>query len=380
MSGNYEELINLCDQIRGVSYKPFECSTIPKNNFIPIYRAHNIQSNGLNDNDLVYVLKDNIADYQYIRKGDIIICASSGSKDLVGKAAQSEMDCNYSFGTFCKVIRPNKNVDSKYLGFYFRSKEYRSYISSISKGSNINNLRNEDFDSIKIPFPSLEEQKRIVKIIETKLTAVEKAKKASDEQINLVESLEFSYFQKIYNNTSKHWKNKKWDELFNTKTGKLNSNSMEENGEYPFFTCSKDIFRINKYAFDCEALLLAGNNAAGVYDVKYYNGKFNAYQRTYILTLVDKDNDYQFFKYCLEQKLKLMKYLSKGSNTRFLTIKILSTLNFLVPLKNEQERIINELKLKSEAIKKIHSYLYEQSSYINALPSSILRKAFNGEY
>jgi len=199
MSERYELLGNLCEQIRGVSYKPFESSTIPKENYFPIYRAHNIQSNGLNDNDLIYVLKDKIADYQYIKKGDIVICASSGSKDLVGKAAQSEVDCDYSFGAFCKVIRPNKNIDSKYLGLYFKSNEYRLYISSISKGSNINNLRNEDFASIKIPYPSLEEQKRIVTIIEEKLNAVEKAKKLITEQSSYINALPSSILRKAFN-------------------------------------------------------------------------------------------------------------------------------------------------------------------------------------
>jgi type I restriction enzyme S subunit len=60
---------------------------------------------------------------------------------------------------------------------------------------------------------------------------------------------------------------------------------MVENGEYPFFTCSRKIFSINKYAFDCKAVLLAGNNASGDFNVKYYEGKFNAYQRTYVITI-----------------------------------------------------------------------------------------------
>lgn len=57
---------------------------------------------------------------------------------------------------------------------------------------------------------------------------------------------------------------------------------MDEDGIYPFFTCSKDIYRINQYSFDCEALLIAGNGDIG--DVKYYNGKFDAYQRTYVMS------------------------------------------------------------------------------------------------
>ena len=67
-------------------------------------------------------------------------------------------------------------------------------------------------------------------------------------------------------------------------TGKLNSNAAIENGIYPFFTCSPETLKINTFAFDQEAILLAGNNAEGNFCIKYYNGKFNAYQRTYVIS------------------------------------------------------------------------------------------------
>ncbi|WXG59878.1 restriction endonuclease subunit S [Campylobacter concisus] len=67
------------------------------------------------------------------------------------------------------------------------------------------------------------------------------------------------------------------------KTGKLDANAMEENGEFPFFTCAKKVYRINKYNFDLEALLISGNGANVGY-IHYYKGKFNAYQRTYVLS------------------------------------------------------------------------------------------------
>ena len=128
----------------------------------------------------------------------------------------------------------------------------------------------------------------------------------------------------------KDYPKQKWDDIFITKTGKLDSNAMVENGEYPFFTCAKEVFRIDNYAFDQEALLLAGNNAAGKYDVKYYKGKFNAYQRTYVLSL--KENyDYQLFKYQLEDKLDYLRQQSLGGLTKYLTLKILETLEFIVP-------------------------------------------------
>ncbi len=66
-------------------------------------------------------------------------------------------------------------------------------------------------------------------------------------------------------------------------TGRLNANAMVENGIYPFFTCDKKVFTINSYAFDCEAILVSGNGSQ-VGHINYYKGKFNAYQRTYVLT------------------------------------------------------------------------------------------------
>lgn len=140
-----------------------------------------------------------------------------------------------------------------------------------------------------------------------------------------------------------------FEDLFFCTTGKLDANAAAIDGRYPFFTCAKEIFYINDYAFDQEALLLAGNNAAGKYDVKYYNGKFNAYQRTYVLSL-RKQGIYSIFKKQLEDKLEYLQSKSKGSTTRYLTMGILKNLTFLVPdmeiqVKLDQEiQHINKLK------------------------------------
>lgn len=69
-------------------------------------------------------------------------------------------------------------------------------------------------------------------------------------------------------------------DLVKIRTGKLDANASSENGVYPFFTCSKEPLRIDTYSYDCECVLVAGN---GDLNVKYYNGKFDAYQRTYII-------------------------------------------------------------------------------------------------
>ena len=134
-----------------------------------------------------------------------------------------------------------------------------------------------------------------------------------------------------------------FNDLFFCTTGKLDSNAAIKGGRYPFFTCAKEIFYINDYAFDQEALLLAGNNAAGKYDVKYYNGKFNAYQRTYVLSL-RKKGIYSIFKKQLEDKLEYLQSQSKGSTTRYLTMGILKKLTFCVPDMEIQLKLDKEIQ------------------------------------
>ena len=106
------------------------------------------------------------------------------------------------------------------------------------------------------------------------------------------------------------------------------------NGKYPFFTCSRETLHIDSYSFDCEAILIAGNGDIG--HTKYYSGKFDAYQRTYVLDL--KENwSYQLFRYQLENKLEWLREQSKGTNTRYITLKILSELEFIIPPKSLQD-------------------------------------------
>ena len=128
------------------------------------------------------------------------------------------------------------------------------------------------------------------------------------------------------------WKKVKLGEITNIKTGKLDSNAAVSNGAYPFFTCDPTTLRIDNWAYDTEAILLAGNNASGNYTAKYYNGKFNAYQRTYIIETIDSQiASVRFLAYAMNQQLQLLKVMSSGSTTKFLTMKMLTQLSINLP-------------------------------------------------
>lgn len=306
-------------QIRGVSYKPSDISDGQASHSIAVLRANNISNDGnIETSDLVWIRGERVKSEQFLRDGDILLCASSGSKGLVGKAAQINGDCGMSFGAFCKVIRPTI-ANKKYLGFYFQSPQYRHSISEASAGININNIRTEDLDHLEIELPDEIEQGRRCFILDKAAKAI----KLRRQQIEKLNDLVKSQFIEMFGDGK--YPIKKWCDVFSTQTGKLDSNAMVEDGQYPFFTCSKETLRIDTYAFDQEALLLAGNNAAGRYDVKYYKGKFNAYQRTYVLTLKD-EGVYSLFKCQLESKLAYLQQQSLGGLTKYLTMKILNEL------------------------------------------------------
>lgn len=126
-------------------------------------------------------------------------------------------------------------------------------------------------------------------------------------------------------------------------TGKLNSNAALEDGKYPFFTCAHDIYRIDQYSYDGEYVLLGGNNASGDFPIFYYNGKFDAYQRTYLIQPLSKDTDTKYLYYSIGLKLHQMKANASGTATKFLTQPILNNINIEYRDIEEQKRISNIL-------------------------------------
>ena len=125
-------------------------------------------------------------------------------------------------------------------------------------------------------------------------------------------------------------------------TGKLDSNAVVEGGIYPFYTCAAEPTTIDYYDYDDSVVLIAGNNAQGNFHVNRFTGKFNAYQRTYILTKKE-GHDLDYIYYALKLELKRLKEKSQGSQTKFLTMPILNSINLGNRNLLEQQKISNVL-------------------------------------
>lgn len=168
------------------------------------------------------------------------------------------------------------------------------------------------------------------------------------------------------------WKEYKLGEIASFKTGKLNANAAVENGKYPFFTCSPITLSIDEYAYDQKAILLAGNNAEGNFSIKYYEGKFNAYQRTYIIWSDEQICDLKFLYYSLKLCLQEFKQISQGTSTRFLTAVILSDFKILLPPLDIQHSIATILTSLDDKI----DLLRRENATLEAMVETLFRQWF----
>ena len=203
----------------------------------------------------------------------------------LGRYALIPKDFYGCLGRRLAVVRPkDERINIKWLYYYFLSPEWSVYIANNTvKGSTVNRISIEDFPNFYIPLLERTEQDKIVKV----LSAID---------------------EKIDNNVN------------------INDNFSTVNGKYKFFTCSNVPLQCDEYAFESSSILIAGN---GDFNVKYYSGKFNAYQRTYVLTA---SSEYYAILYlaCLYQ-VNLFKSNSSGSIVKFITKSDVENIPLFIP-------------------------------------------------
>jgi len=205
----------------------------------------------------------------------------------------------------------------------------------------------ENFKNIKIDLPSLEEQERIafflwnidrkIELEEKKLNRLEEYK---EWMLQKVFSQEVRFKDENYNTFSNDWKEVKLWDISNIYFWKLDANEMKEDWIYPFFTCAEKVYKIDKFEYEQESILIAWNWAS-LWHIHYYNWKFNAYQKTFIL---DKfKSNVKYLKYFLNKYLPKLIFQEKlWGGLPYITKSSLNSMKIFLPNKIlEQEKIWN---------------------------------------
>lgn len=242
----------------------------------------------------------------------------------------------------------------QYLMMWFSREEFDREACFYAIGGVRGSLEWEDFCDMQLPIPHIDKQKEIVKeynVILNRIALNNQLIQKLEETAQAIYKQWFVDFEfpdengKPYKSNSgemefnteleqeipKGWKVEFYEKVMDFKTGKLNSEDAVIDGEYPFFTCSSETYRTNTFSFDTEAVILAGNNANAIYPLKYFVGKFDAYQRTYVITSkCDNLSNKQIF-FSIKNELDGFKGVSSGTATKFLTMEILNNLKINVP-------------------------------------------------
>ncbi|WRG21135.1 restriction endonuclease subunit S [Helicobacter pylori] len=244
---------------------------------------------------------------------------------------------------FFKINFDRTLINKDFLVYFLSLEQTQKTILRKAGISTIPDLNHNDFYSLSIPLPPLNEQIAIANIlsdVDHYLYSLD-ALILKKESVKKALSFELLSQRKRLKGFNQAWQRVRLGDICEITTGSLDANEMVHYGKYRFYTCAKEYYFIDKYAFDTEAILISGNGAYVGY-VHYYKGKFNAYQRTYVL---DNFSEHiMFVKYFLTMFLQSHIQTNRNEgNTPYIVMATLKDFEILLPPLNEQIAIANIL-------------------------------------
>ena len=249
-------------------------------------------------------------------------------------------------------------------------------LTSLAKGVKPGINRNDVYQ-INSMFPPLPEQERIVAILDEAFAAIATATANAEKNLaNARELFESGLEQLTYSGSQNNCLGNLGD-CCTIKTGKKDVNEGNPEGEYPFFTCAKEHTYSDVYSFDTEAILVAGNGAVG--QTSYYNGKFEAYQRTYVLCDF-QDIHVMYLRHLLQAKLaKAVSKTKLGNTMPYIKKGMLTNFEFPLPPIQTQGTIAAKLDVLEQHCQDLESEVQQKLDHLTNLKQSLLHKAFTGE-
>ncbi|MEZ7634269.1 restriction endonuclease subunit S [Streptococcus mitis] len=321
--------------------------------------------------------------YTLLRKGELSY--NHGNSKLAKYGVVFQLN-NYTEALVPKVYHSFKMIDGRsgtFFEYLFATKipdrELGKLVSSGARMDGLLNITYDDFMSIKLTFPKNNEEQtaigsffqdidQLISLQQRKLEVLKEQKKTYLKLLfpakgQTKPALRFAGFED-------DWKEVKLGEYCDIATGKLDANAMVTDGEYDFYTSGIQKYKIDVAAFEGPAITIAGNGATVGY-MHYADGKFNAYQRTYVLSnfLVDRSFIYSEIGRKLPSKIQQE---ARTGNIPYIVMDMLTKLDICLPSLPEQEAIGSFFQDLDKAIAK-------QEEKVNQLKESkqtLLRKMF----
>ena len=377
--------IKIIDGDRGKNY-PSQDEYL-ENGYCLFLSANNVTPDGFRFNKKQFISKEKDESLRKgkLKKGDIILTTRGtvGNVAYYGEEIPFE---NIRINSGMVLIRTDKddNFMKRYLYWLFRSKYLQNQIENFSTGTAQPQLPIKIIRRLKIIKTDLKTQKEIVNILSSLDDKIELNKKTNQTLEEMAQAIYKSWFvdfdpfqdkEFIDSELGKIPKNlsiKKLKDFFPVKTGKKNANIEVEKGQYPFFTCAQEVKRADEFSFDSDAILVAGN---GDFNVKWYKGKFEAYQRTYVLVPENKEL-LDFLYYSIDNHLEELTAGHRGSVINYLTKGMIEDFKIIIP---KDKKVLYKIAEKFRSINQLIDKNKAENRTLKNLRDTLLPKLMSGE-
>ena len=327
-----------------------------------------------NDNRYVYSTEKTItqkglenSSTRLLKKDDTIISA----RGTVGEMAMIPFPM--AFNQSCYGLRAKQNIVDPIFVYYLVKHNVR-VLRKNTHGSVFDTITRDTFDGIEVDIPDMPMQKRIAGILRSIDDKIELNTQINDnleQQAMALFKAWFVDYSPFQGHLPSNWKEYKLGDFLPVITGKKNANVSSDHGKYPFFSCSQDIAWTDEYSFEGDAILVAGN---GDFNVKFFSGKFEAYQRTYVLIPHDPRFTAWLF-YAVKHNLDLITIAARGSVIKFITKGNLEDFAFHAPVDLDNCAIIDHFTAINNQIATNRS----ENAKLSEIRDSLLPRLMSGE-
>lgn len=335
----------------------------------PLVRTPNIGKGRLVYNGMHRVSEEvfNKRNFRAVPQEDDLIFAREATAGNVALIQKGEKVC---LGQRTVLLRPNKTlVNPTFLTYFLLAPKQQYNLLCTANGATVAHVNMSTIRNLKLELPHLQIQNKIGMIFSRYDSLIENYQK----QIKLLEEstqrlykewfidLRFPGHEntKIVDGVPEWWEKKKVGDVTPIKTGKKDANFGTNDGPFPFFTCAQEPIKAPSYSFDTNAVILAGN---GDFNVKLYRGKFEAYQRTYVLEPINDKMLYLLY-FCIAENMKRLAIEASGSTIKFITKGMIENLvinepstivldsfnQIIEPIRTQKEKLISQILHLTEA-------------------------------
>ena len=319
---------------------------------------------------------------EFSLSADDIVIGMDGSRVGRNRAQIKQEDLPLYIAQRVACIRHNELSLQSFLYYQIFSQAFEKYIKAVHTGTSIPHVSLKQIGDYPIYLPSLKVQQRIASILSSLDDKIEVNRRINENLEAQAQALFKSWFvdfepfkdgefvESELGMIPKGWRVYCLSEFLPVITGKKDAN-VATGGIYPFFSCSQDYGWTDDYSFEGKAILVAGN---GDFNVKMYNGKFEAYQRTYVLIPHNPQYTAWLF-YAVKYHLNDITSAARGSVIKFITKGNLADFKFPAPTRIEKSDVID----KFDNIRELIASNELESHRLATLRDTLLPRLMSGE-